>query len=147
MAQAQQPQAGTAGQGVKVARIALAVETQICQKGIRTSKICTTRRNKKSQLQSTHLYVVPRHKDIYKLAYANSQSGTQLNSLLEQAQQSTRKANADVSFKRPDRAYIEWIKSSDILLNLIPRHAGYPDLNKSRGELHERYRSLYKVSL
>ena len=67
--------------------------------------------------------------------------------LLDRAQQTAKKANADVGFKRPDRAYIEWLVSSDIILNLIPRHRDYPALNRERGDFRERYRALYKVRL
>lgn len=68
-----------------------------------------------------------------------------MNILLERAQQSAKKAAADIEFKRLDRAYIEWLVSSDVLLEVIPRHRSYPDLNTSRGDLLNKYRSLYKV--
>jgi hypothetical protein len=70
---------------------------------------------------------------------------TQMNTLLERAHQSARKAQADIEFKRLDRAYVEWLVSSDVLLEVIPRHRGYPDLNTSRGDQLNRYRALYKV--
>jgi len=69
-----------------------------------------------------------------------------MNILLERAHQSARKAQTDIEFKRLDRAYVEWLVSSDVLLEVIPRHRGYPDLNTSRGDQLNRYRALYKVS-
>jgi len=68
-----------------------------------------------------------------------------MNVLLERARQSAKKAQADIEFKRLDRAYVEWLVSSDVLLEVIPRHRGYPDLNTSRGDQLNIYRSLYKV--
>jgi len=52
-----------------------------------------------------------------------------------------------VSFKRPDLAYIEYLVSSDIMINLIPRHKEYPSLNGDRGDLHRLYKALLKVGI
>ena len=71
----------------------------------------------------------------------------QIYVLLDIAQQSANKANVEVEFKRPDKAYIEWLMSSDIILNLIPLHKDYQALNRKRGDFHEKYKSLYKVRL
>ena len=68
-----------------------------------------------------------------------------MNALLNRAAECAKKANTDVSFKRPDRAYVEWLISSEILSILIPRHRDYPTLNKDQGETRQRYRNLYKV--
>ena len=72
---------------------------------------------------------------------------SQMGTLLTRAEECAKKANTDVSFRRPDRAYVEWLISSDIILDHIPRHRDYPTLNKDRGPLHQRYRQLYKVGL
>ena len=69
-----------------------------------------------------------------------------MGTLIARAEESAKKANTDVSFKRPDRAYVEWVISSDIITNHIPRHRDYPALNSQRGDLHQRYRNLYKVT-
>ena len=68
-----------------------------------------------------------------------------MNTLIDRAQKCAKKADADITFKRLDRAYIEWWMSSNIISVLIPRHTGYPDLNQSRGEQLSRYRVLIKV--
>lgn len=52
----------------------------------------------------------------------------------------------DVSFKRPDRAYVEYLVSSELLLNIIPKHKDFPDLNGGRGDWQQIYKSLRKVS-
>lgn len=70
----------------------------------------------------------------------------QIRTLLGRAQQSVNQAPTDVNFKRPDRAYVEYLISSEILLNVIPRHKEYPVLNSDRGEWGRIYRSLCKVS-
>lgn len=70
----------------------------------------------------------------------------QIRTLLGRAQQSVNQANTDVTFKRPDRAYVEYLISSEILLHIIPRHKDYPVLNSDRGEWGRIYRSLCKVS-
>ena len=73
-------------------------------------------------------------------------NAVQMNTLIARAEECVKKANTDVSFKRPDRAYVEWLISSDIILNHIPRHRDWPALNRDRGELQQRYQYLYKVS-
>jgi ubiquitin carboxyl-terminal hydrolase 8 len=67
-----------------------------------------------------------------------------INVLIERADQCAKQAQTDITFKRPDRAYVEWLISSHILSTLIPNHKGYPDLNTSRGVLLNRYRTLIK---
>lgn len=69
----------------------------------------------------------------------------QIRTLLGRAQQSANQVNTNVTFKRQDLAYMEYLVSSDILLNLIPRHKDYPSLNSDRGEWGRIYKTLYKV--
>lgn len=71
---------------------------------------------------------------------------TQIRTLLGRAKQSVNQAITDVDFKRQDRAYVEYLISSEILLNIIPRHKDYPVLT-DRGEWGRIYKSLCKVSL
>lgn len=70
----------------------------------------------------------------------------QIRTLLSRAQQSVNQANTDVTFKRPDRAYVEYLISSEILLNFIPHHKDYPVLISDRGEWSQTYKSLCRVS-
>lgn len=69
----------------------------------------------------------------------------QIRTLLGRAQQSVNQVNTNVTFKRQDLAYVEYLVSSDILLNLIPRHKDYPSLNSDRGEWCRIYKTLCKV--
>ncbi|KAL9125891.1 MAG: hypothetical protein Q9217_004964 [Psora testacea] len=64
--------------------------------------------------------------------------------LLDQAEEAAKRVTTDVSFRRQDRAYVEYIVCSDILLNLIPKHKDYSALNSDRGEWQRRYRALCK---
>lgn len=70
----------------------------------------------------------------------------QIRSLLGSAQHSANQVGTDVSFKRPDRAYIEYLISTELLFNIIPKHKDYPSLIASRTESQNIYRSLCKVS-
>lgn len=67
-----------------------------------------------------------------------------LRSLLSLAQQSTGQVGTDVSFKRPDRAYVEYLVSSELLLNIIPKHKDFPTANSGRGDWQQIYKSLRK---
>ncbi|CAF9902848.1 MAG: ubiquitin-specific protease doa4 [Alectoria fallacina] len=67
-----------------------------------------------------------------------------IRSLLSRAQQSTVQVGTDVSFKRPDRAYVEYLVSSELLLNIIPKHKDFPTVNSGRGDLKQIYKSLRK---
>ncbi|KAI4216953.1 MAG: hypothetical protein LQ351_000902 [Letrouitia transgressa] len=60
------------------------------------------------------------------------------------SQQSANQAASNVSFKRPDLAYVEYLSSSTILLELIPRHKDYPALQADREEWARTYKSLCK---
>ena len=70
----------------------------------------------------------------------------QVGRLLDHAEESAKRVNADVSFRRQDRAYVEYIVCSDILLNIIPKHKDFSAVNSDRGEWQRRYRALRKVS-
>ncbi|KAL8731721.1 MAG: hypothetical protein Q9181_004189 [Wetmoreana brouardii] len=69
---------------------------------------------------------------------------TPIRTLLEQAQQSANQANASISFGRPDRAYVEYLLSSSILLEIIPRHKDYPMLKSDREGWRMTYSNLCK---
>ena len=63
--------------------------------------------------------------------------------MLNNARQSTAQVGTNVSFKRPDRAYVEYLISTELLLNVIPKHKDYPSLISKQGDI---YRTLCKVS-
>ena len=71
---------------------------------------------------------------------------TQISTLLGKAEQCAKKADTEIAVKRIDRAYVEYLTCSEILLNIIPRHGAYPDLHSSRKDLSLKYRTLRKVS-
>ena len=63
--------------------------------------------------------------------------------MLNNARQSTAQVGTAVSFKRPDRAYVEYLISTELLINVIPKHKDYPSLIAKQGDI---YRALCKVS-
>ena len=66
----------------------------------------------------------------------------QIGNMLNNARQSTAQVGTAVSFKRPDRAYVEYLISTELLLHVIPKHKDYPSLMSKQGEI---YRALCKV--
>jgi len=67
-----------------------------------------------------------------------------IRSLLSNAQQSTTQVGTDVSFKRPDRAYVEYLIGSELLLNVIPKHKDFPSVIANRGDWAQLYRTSCK---
>jgi len=47
--------------------------------------------------------------------------------------------------RRPDRAYLDYLIAVEIIVNRIPQHRGYVDLQGNRGEKHRQNRELVKV--
>ncbi|MCJ1430918.1 ubiquitin-specific protease doa4 [Xylographa pallens] len=64
--------------------------------------------------------------------------------LLEKADTCASRAEADIDFKRPDKAYVQYLMSSEILVNVIPRNKGYPEMQSRQGNMFVKYRNLYK---
>lgn len=69
-----------------------------------------------------------------------------IRSLLSRAQESTGQVDTCVSFKRPDRAYVEYLVSSELLLNVIPKHKDFPTFN-DRVDSQQIYKSLRKQNV
>ncbi|MCJ1273315.1 ubiquitin-specific protease doa4 [Puttea exsequens] len=69
-----------------------------------------------------------------------------IRGLLNNAQQSMTQVGTDVSFRRPDRAYVEYLIGSDLLLNVIPKHKDFPSVIASKGEWQQIYQRLCKQS-
>ncbi|MCJ1380054.1 ubiquitin-specific protease doa4 [Xylographa soralifera] len=67
-----------------------------------------------------------------------------IDSLLEKAETCANRAKADLSFKRPDKAYVQYLMSLEIVVNVIPRNKGYPDMKSRQGNMFVKYRHLYK---
>ena len=70
----------------------------------------------------------------------------QVRKLLTDAEDAAKRVTTDVTFKRPDKAYIEYIVCSEILLHIIPKNKDYTALKSERGEWHRKYQNLCKVS-
>jgi ubiquitin carboxyl-terminal hydrolase 8 len=68
-----------------------------------------------------------------------------MKSLLQKADTSARQADAHLEFRRPDLAFIEYLAAFTILVNLVPRHKDFPELNKRRGELWQLNAGLKAV--
>ena len=70
----------------------------------------------------------------------------QVRKLLADAEEAAKRVTTDVTFKRPDKAYIEYIVCSELLLHIIPKNKDYTALKSERGESHRKYQNLCKVS-
>ncbi|MCJ1397491.1 ubiquitin-specific protease doa4 [Xylographa trunciseda] len=64
--------------------------------------------------------------------------------LLEKAETYASRAEADIGFKRPDKAYVQHLMSSEILFNVIPRNKGYPEMKSKQGNTFVKHRYLSK---
>lgn len=67
-----------------------------------------------------------------------------IKSLLHNAQQAIVQVGTDVSFKRPDRAYVEYLIGADLLLNVIPKHKDFPTVIVHQGEWAQSYKKTCK---
>ena len=67
-----------------------------------------------------------------------------VKTLLGAAQASVNRVNTDVTYKRPDLAFVEYLVSSEILLNLIPRHKDFPSIKTDQGQWGQLYTFLRK---
>ena len=67
-----------------------------------------------------------------------------IRSLLGAAQASVTRVNTDVTYKRPEFAYIEYLVSSEILLNVIPRHKDFASMKSDRNQWGQLYNNLRK---
>lgn len=69
----------------------------------------------------------------------------QIKTLLLSADGSAKQADACLDFRRPDLAYSEYLKASNILLDLVPRHKDFPALCSDKGELWRLNKGLQNV--
>jgi len=69
----------------------------------------------------------------------------QIGHLVEEAQKLLRLAKILLEGERPDRAYLDYLIAFEIIVNRIPRHRDYVDLQENRGEKHRQNRELVKV--
>ena len=78
---------------------------------------------------------------IFVLFFVQAVDLVQIDSLLQAAEQCNQQVHTDVGFKRPDRAYIESLKSAEIL-RLIAQHREFPYLNTDRKSRHIKIRKV-----
>ena len=69
----------------------------------------------------------------------------QIGHLVEEARKALMSARILLEGRRPDRAYLDYLIASEIIVNRIPRHKDYVDLQGNRGEKHRQNRELVKV--
>ena len=65
-----------------------------------------------------------------------------VRTLLGQAQSSVNRVHTDSAYKRLHLAFVEYLVSSEILLNLIPRHKDYPSIKTDHGQYGQLYITL-----
>ena len=70
-----------------------------------------------------------------------------IRTLLGAAQGSMNRVKTDVTYNRPDMAYVEYLTGSEILLNVIPRHKDYTTLRADRNQWGLLYIDLQKQTV
>ena len=76
-------------------------------------------------------------------------TSNKVRKLLDLAEGAIKRVLNDVSYKRPDRAYVEYLVGSEILLNIIPKHQKKytsVDSDKDKAEFQRRFTPLREVS-
>lgn len=69
----------------------------------------------------------------------------QIKTLLNTAELAAKQANTFVDFRRPDKAYTEYLLATHIVSKIIPRHKDQPFLQSDSHGYGHSYRSLIKV--
>ncbi|KAI9712833.1 MAG: ubiquitin-specific protease doa4 [Bogoriella megaspora] len=64
--------------------------------------------------------------------------------LLDIAASAAKTAETNLEFRRPDRAYVDYLTASDIVMNIIPQHKDAPALHGDRGRLFLLNKHLMK---
>jgi len=65
--------------------------------------------------------------------------------LIQIAESSLRQAVTLLEYRKPDLAYLEYLRSYEILVNFICQNPAYPDFKARRGPEFSRYSYLIKV--
>jgi len=66
--------------------------------------------------------------------------------LVTTAENSLRQAVTLLEYRKPDLAYLEYLRCYEITVNFVCRNPGYPDFKAGRGPVFSRYTYLVKVS-
>lgn len=65
--------------------------------------------------------------------------------LIQTAESSLRQAVTLLEYRKPDLAYLEYLRCYEILVNFVCQNPGYPDFKARRGPEFSRYSYLIKV--
>lgn len=66
-------------------------------------------------------------------------------SLITAAENSLRQAVTLVQYRKPDVAYLEYLRTYEILVTFIPSSPRYPDFKAGKGPLYTKYNFVAKV--
>ncbi|KAI9847465.1 MAG: ubiquitin-specific protease doa4 [Sclerophora amabilis] len=86
----------------------------------------------------------PHINDLIEKANSNLDVHAPMRTMLQQADQSARQAEANLDFGRLDLAYIEYLIATDLVANQVPRHKDYPELHTGRGRMWQLHLDLQK---
>lgn len=64
--------------------------------------------------------------------------------LVKTAEASLQQAQALLDFRKPDLAYLEYLRTYEILVNFVQQHASYTDFKTAKGPLHQKYWALVR---
>lgn len=67
-----------------------------------------------------------------------------LNHLLAQANSALKQAETLVDYRRPDLAYVEYLRAFEISVAIIPQHESYPVLSSRRGPQFAQHQSILR---
>ncbi len=71
----------------------------------------------------------------------------QISDLLQEAESCARSAQKSLAARDLDYAYVDYLKAFDIVVNIVPHHEGFPNLNLEHGELWKQNKELQNVRL
>ncbi|KAG9672393.1 cysteine proteinase, partial [Aureobasidium melanogenum] len=67
-----------------------------------------------------------------------------LNHLLAEATTAVKQAESLVEYRRPDLAYVEYLRAFEIAVAIIPQHEQYPILSSRRGSQFNQHQSILR---
>ncbi|KAG9669766.1 cysteine proteinase, partial [Aureobasidium melanogenum] len=67
-----------------------------------------------------------------------------LNQLLAEATTAVKQAESLVEYRRPDLAYVEYLRAFEIAVAIIPQHEQYPILSSRRGSQFNQHQSILR---
>jgi len=89
--------------------------------------------------------VFPHIKDLEERSVEGLNVNQSITHLVTAAENSLRQAVTLLEYRKPDLAYVEYLRCYEILVNFVCSNPGYPDFKASRGPTYSRYSYLVKV--